>query len=162
MFQGMHTIQKDTSDRGVVTCRYMPCVEPSKGALHNADNAARRPVELTITVKSRLPTTRRGRVLLLIALALLVCGIVAWSLRKPGAPTLATSPVTRGDLGRPRHHERHDQEHEGPAELHARRLVGGGARGRDRTRARAFVRHVVLTGEGAERDQWTTEVSTST
>jgi macrolide-specific efflux system membrane fusion protein len=76
----------------------MPCVEPSKGALHNADNAARRPVELTITVKSRLPTTRRGRVLLLIALALLMCGIVAWSLRKPGAPTLATSPVTRGDL----------------------------------------------------------------
>ncbi|MFG3447512.1 efflux RND transporter periplasmic adaptor subunit [Stenotrophomonas sp. NPDC047960] len=53
---------------------------------------------MTITVKSRLPTTRRGRVLLLIALALLVCGIVAWSLRKPGAPTLATSPVTRGDL----------------------------------------------------------------
>ncbi|MGN7839705.1 efflux RND transporter periplasmic adaptor subunit [Stenotrophomonas sp. 22385] len=27
-----------------------------------------------------------------------MCGIVAWSLRKPGAPTLATSPVTRGDL----------------------------------------------------------------
>jgi len=53
---------------------------------------------LTIIVKSRLPTTRRGRVLLLIALALLVCGIVAWTLRKPGAPTLATSPVTRGDL----------------------------------------------------------------
>lgn len=57
-----------------------------------------RPVELTIIVKSRLPTTRRGRVLLVIALAVLVGGIVAWSLRKPGAPTLATSPVTRGDL----------------------------------------------------------------
>lgn len=98
MFQGMHTIQKDTSDRGVVTSCYMPCVEPSRGALHNADNAGPRPVELTIIVKSRLPTTRRGRVLLLIALAVLVGGIVAWTLRKPSAPTLATSPVMRGDL----------------------------------------------------------------
>lgn len=49
-------------------------------------------------MKPRLPLTRRGRVLLLIALAVLVCGIVAWSLRKPGAPALATSPVTRSDL----------------------------------------------------------------
>ena len=49
-------------------------------------------------MKPRLPTTRRGRVLLLIAAALVVAGIVAWTLRKPAAPTLATSPVTRGDL----------------------------------------------------------------
>lgn len=49
-------------------------------------------------MKPRLPVTRRGRVLLLIVLAVLVCCIVAWSLRKPGAPALATSPVTRGDL----------------------------------------------------------------
>lgn len=49
-------------------------------------------------MKPRLPVTRRGRVLLLIALAVLVCCIVAWSLRKPGAPALATSPVTRSDL----------------------------------------------------------------
>ncbi|WP_315389690.1 efflux RND transporter periplasmic adaptor subunit [uncultured Stenotrophomonas sp.] len=49
-------------------------------------------------MKPRLPVTRRGRVLLVTALAVLVCGIVAWTLRKPSAPTLATSPVTRGDL----------------------------------------------------------------
>jgi len=53
---------------------------------------------LIALVKPRLPVTRRGRVLLLIALAVLVCCIVAWSLRKPGAPALATSPVTRSDL----------------------------------------------------------------
>ncbi|WP_367345497.1 efflux RND transporter periplasmic adaptor subunit [Stenotrophomonas bentonitica] len=49
-------------------------------------------------MKPRLPVTRRSRLLLVIALLVLVCGIVAWTLRKPGAPTLATSPVTRGDL----------------------------------------------------------------
>jgi macrolide-specific efflux system membrane fusion protein len=53
---------------------------------------------LTIIVKPRLPTTRRGRVLLLLAVVAVACGIVAWTLRKPTAPTLATSPVTRGDL----------------------------------------------------------------
>jgi macrolide-specific efflux system membrane fusion protein len=53
---------------------------------------------LIIIVKPRLPVTRRGRMLLVIALVVLVCGIVAWTLRKPSAPTLATSPVTRGDL----------------------------------------------------------------
>ncbi|MGY8565031.1 efflux RND transporter periplasmic adaptor subunit [Stenotrophomonas rhizophila] len=49
-------------------------------------------------MKPRLPTTRRGRVLLLIAALVVVVAIVAWTLRKPSAPTLATSPVTRGDL----------------------------------------------------------------
>lgn len=49
-------------------------------------------------MKPRLPTTRRGRVLLLLAVVAVACGIVAWTLRKPTAPTLATSPVTRGDL----------------------------------------------------------------
>lgn len=49
-------------------------------------------------MKSRLPTTRRGRALLLIAVLVVLAAIVAWSLRKPAAPALATSPVRRGDI----------------------------------------------------------------
>ncbi len=98
MFQARRAIHADTCNRAAVTRRYTASVEPPCPALHNADNAACRPVELIIIVKPRLPVTRRGRVLLVIALLVLVCGIVAWTLRKPGAPTLATSPVTRGDL----------------------------------------------------------------
>jgi macrolide-specific efflux system membrane fusion protein len=49
-------------------------------------------------VKPRLPITRRGRVLLLIAVVVVLVAIVAWYLRKPAAPTLATTPVGRGDI----------------------------------------------------------------
>jgi len=98
MFQARRTIHADTWIVGVVTWRYTASVEPPCPALHNADNAARRPVELTIIVKPRLPTTRRGRVLLSITALVVVAAIVAWTLRTPSAPTLATSPVTRGDL----------------------------------------------------------------
>ncbi len=49
-------------------------------------------------MKPRLPTTRRGRALLLIAVFVVLAAIVAWSLRKPAAPALATSPVSRGDI----------------------------------------------------------------
>ncbi|MER2176564.1 MAG: efflux RND transporter periplasmic adaptor subunit [Stenotrophomonas maltophilia] len=59
-----------------------------------------RPAELTIIVKPRLPRTRRARLLLLLLLVVLVliAAIVAWMLRQPTAPTLATSPVSRGDI----------------------------------------------------------------
>lgn len=49
-------------------------------------------------MKSLLSKTRGGRVILIVVIALLVAGIIGWSLRKPAAPTLATSPVMRGDL----------------------------------------------------------------
>jgi len=98
MFQAPRPIHTDTWKGGVVTWCYTASVERPCPALHNADNAGHRPVELTIIVKPRLPTTRRGRVLLLIAALVVVVAIVAWTLRKPSAPTLATSPVTRGDL----------------------------------------------------------------
>ncbi|MCF7749874.1 efflux RND transporter periplasmic adaptor subunit [Bacillus subtilis subsp. subtilis] len=49
-------------------------------------------------MKPRLPTTRRGRVLLLIVVLAAVAAIVAWPLRKPAAPALATTPVSRGDI----------------------------------------------------------------
>ncbi|WP_448135547.1 efflux RND transporter periplasmic adaptor subunit [Stenotrophomonas rhizophila] len=49
-------------------------------------------------MKPRLPTTRRGRVLLLIIVIAVLGAIVAWSLRKPAAPALATTPVSRGDI----------------------------------------------------------------
>lgn len=49
-------------------------------------------------MKPRLPTTRRGRVLLLISVIAVVGAIVAWTLRKPAAPALATTPVSRGDI----------------------------------------------------------------
>ena len=49
-------------------------------------------------MKSPLPKTRRGRIVLAIIAAVVIAGILYVSLRKPDAPTLATSPVTRGDL----------------------------------------------------------------
>ncbi|QHB70828.1 efflux RND transporter periplasmic adaptor subunit [Stenotrophomonas sp. 364] len=49
-------------------------------------------------MKPRLPTTRRGRVLLLIIVIAVLGAIVAWTLRKPAAPALATTPVSRGDI----------------------------------------------------------------
>jgi len=57
-----------------------------------------RPAELTIIVKPRLPRTRRARLLLLLVVLVLIAAIVAWMLRKPAAPTLATTPVSRGDI----------------------------------------------------------------
>ncbi len=54
--------------------------------------------ELNIIVKPRLPRTRRARLLLLLVAIILIVAIVAWMLRKPAAPALATSPVSRGDI----------------------------------------------------------------
>lgn len=58
-----------------------------------------RPRRVTPPVKFRLlPRTRRGRFLLLaVALVLIALGIGS-ALRKPAAPALATTPVTRGDI----------------------------------------------------------------
>lgn len=98
MFQARRRIHADIWIGGAVTWCYTASVEPPCPALHNADNAGCRPVELTIIVKPRLPATRRNRVLLVIAVLVVVGAIVAWTLRKPSVPTLATSPVTRGDL----------------------------------------------------------------
>ena len=49
-------------------------------------------------MKSALPKTRRNRIVLLILALLLLAAIAAWWLRPPPAPTLATSPVVRGDI----------------------------------------------------------------
>ncbi|MEG2805705.1 efflux RND transporter periplasmic adaptor subunit [Stenotrophomonas sp.] len=49
-------------------------------------------------MKPRLPTTRRGRLLLSIIVLAVLAAIVAWTLRKPAAPTLATTAVSRGDI----------------------------------------------------------------
>ncbi len=49
-------------------------------------------------MKPRLPITRRGRLLLSIIVLVAVAAIVAWYLRKPAAPALATTAVTRGDI----------------------------------------------------------------
>ena len=57
-----------------------------------------RPHTCQTTVKLPLPKTRRNRILLAIATVVLLAGAVYWSQRKPAAPSLATSPVTRGDL----------------------------------------------------------------
>jgi len=45
-----------------------------------------------------LPSPRRNRLLLAIAALALIAGGAAWALRKPAAPSMATSPVTRGNL----------------------------------------------------------------
>lgn len=45
-----------------------------------------------------LPSSRRNRLLLAAAIIVLAGAAAAWALRKPAAPSLATSPVTRGDL----------------------------------------------------------------
>ncbi len=49
-------------------------------------------------MKPRLPTTRRGRLLLSIIVLVVLALIVAWYLRKPTAPALATTAVSRGDI----------------------------------------------------------------
>ncbi|MCD9086430.1 efflux RND transporter periplasmic adaptor subunit [Stenotrophomonas sp. SY1] len=45
-----------------------------------------------------LPSSRRNRILLATAIAVLIAAGAAWAMRKPAAPSMATSPVTRGDL----------------------------------------------------------------
>jgi len=54
-------------------------------------------LSLRLTVKF-LPTLLRNRIFLVVAVMALLATITAWSLRKPEAPALLTSPVTRGDL----------------------------------------------------------------
>ncbi len=63
-----------------------------------ADAAFSGPLKCETTVKSLLPKTRRNRILLAAAIAVLAAGAFYWSQRKPAAPSLATSPVTRGDM----------------------------------------------------------------
>lgn len=53
--------------------------------------------ERPITVKL-LPSSRRNRILLATAVVVLITAGAAWAMRKPAAPSLATSPVSRGDL----------------------------------------------------------------
>ncbi len=45
-----------------------------------------------------LPATRRGRLILIALLALIVAVAAWWLLRKPAAPAVATTPVSRGDI----------------------------------------------------------------
>ena len=45
-----------------------------------------------------LPATRRGRLILIALLALAVAAAAWWLLRKPAAPAVATTPVSRGDI----------------------------------------------------------------
>ncbi|WP_305806422.1 efflux RND transporter periplasmic adaptor subunit, partial [Stenotrophomonas sp. YIM B06876] len=49
-------------------------------------------------MKPYLPKSRRGRVIVVVVVVLLLAGITGWTLRKPAMPTLATTPVIRGDL----------------------------------------------------------------
>ncbi|PZU25291.1 MAG: efflux transporter periplasmic adaptor subunit, partial [Stenotrophomonas sp.] len=50
-----------------------------------------------MTVKL-LPSSRRNRILLATAIVALIAGGVFWATRKPATPSMATSPVSRGDL----------------------------------------------------------------
>ncbi|MEG1680029.1 MAG: efflux RND transporter periplasmic adaptor subunit [Stenotrophomonas sp.] len=50
-----------------------------------------------MTVKL-LPSSRRNRILLAAAIVALIASGVFWATRKPAAPSMATSPVSRGDL----------------------------------------------------------------
>ena len=45
-----------------------------------------------------LPSSRRNRILLAATIVALIAGGVFWATRKPAAPSMATSPVSRGDL----------------------------------------------------------------
>lgn len=45
-----------------------------------------------------LPSSRRNRILLAAAIVALTAGGVFWATRKPATPSMATSPVSRGDL----------------------------------------------------------------
>ncbi len=51
-----------------------------------------------LTIVKLLPSSRRNRLLLAGVAVILIAAGTAWALRKPAAPSLATSPVTRGDL----------------------------------------------------------------
>ncbi len=64
--------------------------------LVSTPHAAAQP-ECLITVKL-LPTSRRNRLLLAAAIVALIAGGVFWATRKPATPSMATSPVSRGDL----------------------------------------------------------------
>lgn len=64
--------------------------------LASTPHAAAQP-ECLITVKL-LPTSRRNRLLLAAAIVALIAGGVFWATRKPATPSMATSPVSRGDL----------------------------------------------------------------
>lgn len=45
-----------------------------------------------------LPSSRRNRILIAAAIVALIAGGVFWATRKPATPSMATSPVSRGDL----------------------------------------------------------------
>ncbi len=64
--------------------------------LASTPHAAAQP-ECLITVKL-LPISRRNRLLLAAAIVALIAGGVFWATRKPATPSMATSPVSRGDL----------------------------------------------------------------
>jgi macrolide-specific efflux system membrane fusion protein len=64
--------------------------------LASTPHAAAQP-ECLITVKL-LPSSRRNRILLATAIVALIAGGVFWATRKPATPSMATSPVSRGDL----------------------------------------------------------------
>ncbi len=64
--------------------------------LASTPHAAAQP-ECLITVKL-LPSSRRNRILLAAAIVALIAGGVFWATRKPATPSMATSPVSRGDL----------------------------------------------------------------
>ncbi len=64
--------------------------------LASTPHAAAQP-ECLITVKL-LPSSRRNRLLLAAAIVVLIAGGVFWATRKPATPSMATSPVSRGDL----------------------------------------------------------------
>nr|WP_313319016.1 efflux RND transporter periplasmic adaptor subunit [Stenotrophomonas sp.] len=51
-----------------------------------------------LTTVKLLPTSPRNRILLAAAIVVLVAGAAYWAMRKPATPSLATSPVSRGDL----------------------------------------------------------------
>ncbi|MEN5210048.1 efflux RND transporter periplasmic adaptor subunit [Stenotrophomonas terrae] len=53
--------------------------------------------ECPTTVKL-LPSSRRNRLLLAAAIVVLIAGGAYWATRKPATPSMATSPVSRGDL----------------------------------------------------------------
>lgn len=100
MYQWPGLIRAATPLRWPDTRRHTPSIVAGMRAGHTCRRRRiqRPPFEREITVKLPLPKTRRNRILLAIAIAALVVAGVAWSKRKPDAPSLATSPVTRGDL----------------------------------------------------------------
>ena len=100
MYQRPRLIRAATSLRWPDTHRHTPSIVAGMSAGHTCRRRRiqRFPFEREITVKLPLPKTRRNRILLAIAIAALVVAGVAWSKRKPDTPSLASSPVTRGDL----------------------------------------------------------------